>query len=47
MAVSQHGSPEEKKRVRAAVRRKFPGIKQGGGKSEGKTGRMREMLRGR
>ena len=26
--VSQHGTPEEKKRVRAAVARKFPGIKQ-------------------
>lgn len=26
--VSQHGSPEEKSRVRAAVHRKFPGIAQ-------------------
>jgi hypothetical protein len=26
--VSQHGSPEEKKQVRAAVARKFPGIEQ-------------------
>lgn len=26
--VSQHGSPAEKARVRAAVHRKFPGIKQ-------------------
>lgn len=24
--VSQHGNPEEKARVRAAVRRRFPGI---------------------
>lgn len=30
--VSQHGSPEEKKRVRAAVRRQWPGIQQGGKK---------------
>jgi hypothetical protein len=27
--VSQRGSPEEKARVRAAVHRKFPGIKEG------------------
>jgi hypothetical protein len=27
--VSQHGSPAEKKQVRAAVKRKYPGIKQG------------------
>lgn len=27
--VSQHGTPEEKARVRAAVHRKFPGIKEG------------------
>lgn len=26
--VSQHGTPEEKARVRAAVHRKFPGIEQ-------------------
>ncbi len=26
--VAQHGTPEEKKKVRAAVHRKFPGIKQ-------------------
>ena len=26
--VSQHGSPAQKKRVRAAVRRKWPSIKQ-------------------
>jgi hypothetical protein len=26
--VEQHGSKEEKKRVRAAVRKKYPGIKQ-------------------
>jgi hypothetical protein len=26
--VSQHGSPVEKKQVRAAVRRKYPSIKQ-------------------
>jgi hypothetical protein len=26
--VSQHGSPAEKKQVRAAVRRKYPSIKQ-------------------
>jgi len=28
--VSQHGSPEEKQKVRSAVRRKYPGIKQAG-----------------
>jgi hypothetical protein len=28
--VSQHGTPEEKKIVRAKVRRKYPSIKQGG-----------------
>jgi hypothetical protein len=27
--VSQHGSPAEKKQVRAAVKRKYPDIKQG------------------
>jgi hypothetical protein len=42
--VSQHGSPEEKKKVRAAVRRKFPAIKQGGGGGRN-TGRMRDMLK--
>jgi hypothetical protein len=26
--VAQHGTPEEKAKVRAAVKRKFPGIKQ-------------------
>lgn len=26
--VSQHGSPAQKARVRAAVRRRYPGIKQ-------------------
>jgi hypothetical protein len=26
--VSQHGSPAEKKKVRAAVKRKYPGISQ-------------------
>lgn len=30
--VSQHGSPEEKAKVRAKVRAKFPGIKQEGRK---------------
>ena len=28
--VAQHGTPTEKKRVRAAVHRKYKGIKQGG-----------------
>lgn len=27
--VSQHGTPAEKKKVRAAVKRKFPSIKSG------------------
>ena len=31
--VAQHGSPEEKARVRAAVKRKFPSIHIGGKKS--------------
>lgn len=30
--VAQHGTPEEKARVRAAVKRKFPGIDVGGKK---------------
>ena len=30
--VAQHGTPEEKKKVRAAVKRKFPNIEQGSGK---------------
>ncbi len=30
--VAQHGTPSEKARVRAAVRRKFPGIAVGGKK---------------
>lgn len=30
--VSQHGTPEEKKKVRAAVKRKFPSIKMKGKK---------------
>lgn len=30
--VAQNGTPEEKARVRAAVRRKYPGIFQNGGK---------------
>lgn len=34
--VSQHGSSAEKKTVRAAVKRKFPNIKQGS--SKGKNG---------
>ena len=28
--VSQHGTPEEKKKVRSAVKRKYPAIGQGG-----------------
>lgn len=35
--VSQHGSPEEKKKVRAAVHRKYPGI---GGKKKFSFGRV-------
>ena len=35
--VSQHGSPSEKKRVRAAVRRKYPSI----GKKKRTTSRKR------
>lgn len=36
--VSQHGSSAEKKTVRAAVKRKFPNIKQGNSKGKGKNG---------
>lgn len=32
--VSQHGSSKEKSEVRAAVKRKFPGIKQSKGKDK-------------
>lgn len=32
--VSQHGSPEEKTRVRAKVRAKFPGVAQKGKKTK-------------
>ncbi len=35
--VSQHGTPAEKARVRAAVRRRYPGIEQ----SKGLLGRRR------
>jgi hypothetical protein len=31
--VAQHGTPEEKAKVRAAVKRKYPGIEQGGGRT--------------
>lgn len=34
--VAQHGSPSEKSRVRAAVKRKFPGIAVGGKKKKSK-----------
>ena len=34
--VSQHGSPAEKAKVKAAVRRKYPGIAVGGKKKNGK-----------
>lgn len=37
--VSQHGSSAEKKTVRAAVKRKFPNIKQSSGSSKGNGGR--------
>jgi hypothetical protein len=40
--VSQHGSPAEKVKVRAAVRRKYPGIgKKKKGKSVGEAMRAR------
>ena len=42
--VAQHGTPEEKKKVRAAVRRKFPGIQQEGDKPS-KRDMMREVAR--
>jgi hypothetical protein len=32
--VAQHGSPSEKKKVKAAVRRKYPGIKVNGKKGK-------------
>jgi hypothetical protein len=31
--VSQHGSSAEKSKVRAAVKKKYPGIEQGGGRT--------------
>ena len=37
--VSAFGTPEEKRRVRAAVRRKFPSINVGGTKKKKKTRR--------
>jgi hypothetical protein len=40
--VSQHGTSEEKAKVRAAVHRKFPSIGKGG-----KTARLSAMLRAR
>lgn len=41
--VSQHGTPEEKKKVRAAVNRKYPGI---GKKSETASFRERQRKQG-
>lgn len=39
--VSQHGSPEEKSKVRAAVKRKYPSIDVSSGNSgDGKNGLM-------
>jgi hypothetical protein len=43
--VSQHGSPSEKARVRAAVRRKYPSIAVGGKKR--KTTKKRSSKRRR
>ena len=49
--VSQFGSPEEKSKVRGAVKRKFPGIEQGGGRSmtspEGIQGAKMRRFKGR
>ena len=42
--VAQHGTPEEKKKVRAAVRRKFPEIQQEGDKPS-KRSMLREVAR--
>jgi hypothetical protein len=39
--VSQHGSPSEKARVRAAVRRKYPSIAVGGRKRKKTTKRRK------
>ena len=41
--VSQHGTPAEKAKVRAAVKRKYPSIKQGG--SAGKTTQLSSMAK--
>lgn len=43
--VSQHGSPEEKARVRAAVARKYPGIGQEKKKKSDLAGTLRRMGR--
>lgn len=34
--VAQHGTPDEKKKVRKVVKKKFPGIKVGGAKKKAK-----------
>ena len=45
--VSQHGSPEEKAKVRAAVKKKFPGIgKNGNGNGNGRNGNGNNNSRG-
>jgi len=43
--VAQHGSPAEKKKVRAAVKRKYPSIAVGGKKKGGKTRRSSSRRR--
>ena len=44
--VSQHGSPEEKAKVRAAVKKKYPGIEVSAGNSgDGKSGLMNKTAK--
>ncbi len=44
--VSQHGTPEEKAKVRAAVHRKFPGIEQSKGSRAERMYRAKKVARG-
>lgn len=46
--VAAHGTPEEKNRVRSAVKKKFPGIKQDGSLSmEMKNQGKKPMMKGK
>jgi len=45
--VSQHGTPEEKKRVRAAVYKKYPELKKNKQKKESLSDVLREIYEGK